>query len=75
MICHGMNAVGAGSAPDLRTSAMPISLEAFTAVVRDGAMVPTGMPPFAEIGDKELADLAQYLRSRSADLRRDGEKD
>jgi len=74
MICHGMNAVGAGTAPDLRTSPMPISSEAFAAVVRDGAMVPVGMPPFAEIGDKELADLSQYLRSRAADLR-GGKKD
>ena len=68
MICHGNGAVGAGSAPDLRTSAVPMSPEAFTAVVRDGALVPAGMPPFAEIGDKELADIAHYLRSRAADL-------
>ena len=70
MICHGNGAVGAGSAPDLRTSSVPISSEAFTAVVRDGALIPAGMPPFAEIGDKELADISQYLRSRAADLRR-----
>jgi quinohemoprotein ethanol dehydrogenase len=51
-----------------------MSPEAFTAVVRDGALVPAGMPPFAEIGDQELADIAHYLRSRAADLR-SGKKD
>ncbi len=74
MICHGNGAVGAGSGPDLRTSSVPISMEAFTAVVRGGALVPAGMPPFAEIGDQELADISHYLRSRAADLR-GGKKD
>jgi len=67
--CHGMQAVAAGSAPDLRTSSVPTSGEALSAVVREGVLSAAGMPPFAEMRDGELADLRQYLRNRAGDLR------
>ena len=73
-ICHGTDAVAAGVAPDLRTSQIPMSAEALASVVRDGALVPNGMPRFQEITDEQLADLRHYLRSRAADLR-GGKKD
>ena len=51
-----------------------MSAEALASVVRDGALVPNGMPRFQEITDEQLADLRHYLRSRAADLR-GGKKD
>jgi quinohemoprotein ethanol dehydrogenase len=68
-ICHGADAVAAGTAPDLRTSSVPMSAESLDAVVRGGALVPNGMPRFAEMTEEQLADLREYLRSRAADLR------
>ncbi|MEI9852704.1 MAG: c-type cytochrome [Sphingomonas sp.] len=69
MMCHGVNAEASGAAPDLRGSNVPVSAEAFDQVVRQGALVPAGMPRFGELSDEELADIRQYLRTRAADLR------
>jgi quinohemoprotein ethanol dehydrogenase len=69
VICHGTDAIAAGTAPDLRTSPIPVSAEAFTSVVHEGALIPNGMPRFEELTSAELADVRQYLRTRAADLR------
>ena len=68
-ICHGVNAVAAGGAPDLRASAIPLDARAFAAVVRDGALVPRGMPRYEEFTDEQLGDLAFYIRTQAAGLR------
>ena len=39
--------------------------DAFRSVVHDGALVPAGMPIFAELTDEQLADLRQFLRARA----------
>lgn len=67
--CHGISAVGGGTAPDLRTSGIPVSAEAFEAVVRQGVMVPAGMPRFEEMTDRQMDDLRQYIRAQAAALR------
>jgi quinohemoprotein ethanol dehydrogenase len=67
--CHGVGAVAGGNAPDLRTSTVPPSAETFASVVRDGALVPNGMPRFEELDDARLKVLRQYIRSRADDLR------
>jgi quinohemoprotein ethanol dehydrogenase len=72
IVCHGIAAVGGGGAPDLRTSGVPLSLDAFTSVLHDGPLVSNGMPKFAELSGQDVAALRQYIRSRSDDLR--GEK-
>ena len=69
LACHGGGAVSGGGAPDLRGSAVPLSVEAFAAIVRDGGLVPAGMPGFGEFSEADLADLRQYIRSRAAALR------
>jgi quinohemoprotein ethanol dehydrogenase len=69
LICHGQDAVGAIHAPDLRRSAIPLSDEAFTAVVRGGLLTPKGMPTFAELTNEQLANLREYIRTRAAKLR------
>jgi quinohemoprotein ethanol dehydrogenase len=68
-LCHGWDAVAAGTAPDLRASAVPQSPEAFASVVRGGALRENSMPRFPQFTDADLAGLRQYIRSRAADLR------
>jgi len=68
-ICHGKGVVGATHAPDLRRSAIPLSAEAFAAVVHDGRLTPAGMPTFGELTNEQLADLRQYIRTEAAKLR------
>jgi quinohemoprotein ethanol dehydrogenase len=68
-VCHGWDAKAGGYGPDLRGSAVPQSPEAFDGVVRDGALMASGMPRFGELSDADRAAVRQYLRSRAADLR------
>jgi quinohemoprotein ethanol dehydrogenase len=68
VVCHGMNAVPAGLAPDLRASVVPQSAAAFDAIVRDGALVSRGMPRFQILTDQERWDIRQYLRQLARDL-------
>ena len=67
--CHGLEAVAAGQAPDVRTSVIPQSAEAFKAVVHGGALNARGMPRFKYMDDAKLEDLRQYIRSRTAQSR------
>jgi quinohemoprotein ethanol dehydrogenase len=57
-------------APDLRRSAIPLSAQAFTRVVRDGGLVPNGMPAFGELTDEQVAKLRQYVRTEAERLRK-----
>jgi quinohemoprotein ethanol dehydrogenase len=66
--CHGIAAVGNATAPDLRTSAAPTSMETFDRIVAGGALVPNGMPRFEQLTSDEIEDIRYYLRSRIRDL-------
>jgi quinohemoprotein ethanol dehydrogenase len=68
-ICHGPEAVSAGTAPDLRTSDIPSAADIFHAVVHDGTRVAEGMPSFNDLSESDIASLRQYIRSQAADLR------
>ena len=63
--CHGVGAVAAGYAPDLRASSIGLSVEAFSEVVRDGSLEHRGMPRFEELGATEIEALQHYLRARA----------
>ena len=65
IVCHGMNAIGGGAAPDLRYSPIIVDKDAFRAVVKDGASKPAGMPQFANLTDEQLEDIRDYLRARA----------
>lgn len=65
-VCHGVDAVAAGHAPDLRAASSPLDAATFTSVVRDGALVANGMPRFEEFDDAKVAAIRQYIRSRGA---------
>ncbi|MDX6008181.1 PQQ-dependent dehydrogenase, methanol/ethanol family [Cupriavidus necator] len=64
--CHGIGAIAAGAAPDLRASAIPLYGEAFRHIVHGGALVSQGMPRFTEFTGPQLDDLRQYIRSEAA---------
>lgn len=68
-VCHGVDVIAAGQAPDLRASPIPFDSAAFTAVVKEGALVANGMPRFEEFSASQMDDLRQYLRSKTAELR------
>lgn len=65
VICHGTGVVAGGYAPDLRASGIPLSTEAFSSIVRDGALVSRGMPEFPEFTDDELDSIRHYIRQRA----------
>jgi quinohemoprotein ethanol dehydrogenase len=65
--CHGLAAVAAGFAPDLRASPVALDADAFDAVVRGGSLELRGMPKFDELTPAELTTLRHYLRARARD--------
>ncbi|MBV1688121.1 PQQ-dependent dehydrogenase, methanol/ethanol family [Novosphingobium sp. G106] len=67
IVCHGINAIGGGSAPDLRTSPVPADGQAIRAVLK-GALVPNGMPAYPELADDQIEAIRQYLRVRGRQL-------
>ena len=67
LACHGLNAIAAGMAPDLRASSIPLDSKGFAAVVRDGALVARGMPGTPGITDAQLESLQHYIRQRARD--------
>ena len=64
-VCHGIGMISGGAAPDLRKSNLPLSLEALTSVVRDGALAPQGMGRFEEFTPQQLEGIQHYIRQRA----------
>ncbi len=69
LVCHGMNAIGGGAAPDLRYSPMILSRDAFNSVVKQGTLKARGMPPSPHLTDQLLEDIRHYLRFRAMQVR------
>ena len=67
VLCHGMGVVAGGIAPDLRASPVVLSAEAFAHIVRDGGLVPRGMPQFPELSPAQLDDLRHFIRQSARD--------
>ncbi len=65
IVCHGLGAVAAGYAPDLRASRVPLDGAAFTQVVQQGSLELRGMPRYGELTAGELETLRHYLRARA----------
>ncbi len=63
--CHGVAAVSAGGAPDLRASAAAADLDAFGTVLRSGQLQARGMPLFDELSDREVEQIYWYIRQRA----------
>jgi len=64
-MCHGPGAVAGGGVPDLRASAIVLSLEATSAIVIDGQRVARGMPQFGEMKKTDIQAIQHYLRDQS----------
>ena len=64
LICHGTGAVAGGFAPDLRASGVPLSADAFAAVLA-GGLASHGMPPFPELTAQDQTALRHYIRDRA----------
>ncbi|HSH13598.1 MAG TPA: c-type cytochrome, partial [Desulfurivibrionaceae bacterium] len=62
MVCHGFDAVSPGMAPDLRSSALLGSAEAFAEVVRGGSRQQNGMPAYRHLTDDQLLKIRHYVR-------------
>jgi quinohemoprotein ethanol dehydrogenase len=66
-VCHGFGAVSAGFAPDLRRSTIPLSRDAFQSVVKNGGLMPSGMPEFDSLSSEDLSALSDYIRYQAHD--------
>jgi quinohemoprotein ethanol dehydrogenase len=64
-ICHGIDAIGGGNAPDLRQSYLPLDQNAFASIVYNGSLVTKGMPKFDELSATDLDDLREYIRQEA----------
>jgi quinohemoprotein ethanol dehydrogenase len=63
-LCHGPGAIAGGAAPDLRASQAVLTAASFATAVR-GGIESRGMPKFAELSDRELDALRNYVRQRA----------
>jgi quinohemoprotein ethanol dehydrogenase len=64
-VCHGLGAVAAGYAPDLRASPIPLNANTFADVVRGGMLEVRGMPRYDELSDASSTRCALPARTRS----------
>ena len=68
--CHGVNARGTGSVPDLRYATKDTHA-IWTAIVLDGVYVPRGMPVFGEVlTEEEALAIQAYVLDEARELRR-----
>jgi quinohemoprotein ethanol dehydrogenase len=68
-VCHGDAAVGAGVIPDLRSSAMIQTPDAWKVIVVDGALKDHGMVSFASVlTPSEPEAIRSYIVDRANDL-------
>ncbi len=61
--CHGGDLASAGSAPDLRESAVAMSTDSLWTVVHDGALIQMGMPRFDDLTRDQVAQLFAFIRN------------
>ena len=63
--CHGLDALGSGIAPNLRTSIKDLSYAEFLDLTREGR-VERGMPSWKPLlDDKQITDVFYYVHARS----------
>lgn len=65
LVCHGMNAIGAGAAPDLRYSPIILSAEGFKTILKEGTLKLAGMPGFPHLSDEQIEEIRYFLRARA----------
>lgn len=65
--CHGGGAIAMGMAPDLRASPLPLNLDLFRSVVKEGSKVNRAMPAFPDLTDDQLNALMHFIRKKAND--------
>ena len=65
LLCHGTALAAAGTAPDLRRSAVPLSFELLADVVIRGSLLSAGMPRFEVLTAQDVEDLQHDIRQRA----------
>ena len=61
-VCHGGGVASSGAgAPDLRESDLVADIDIFNAIVRDGSLLPLGMPKFDDLDEDELRAIQEYI--------------
>lgn len=68
--CHGVGAQSPGTAPDLRESALALNLNAFSEVLRSGALQSNGMPKFGDYSADEIRNVFMYIRAAAREALR-----
>ncbi|HEX7821754.1 MAG TPA: PQQ-dependent dehydrogenase, methanol/ethanol family [Sphingobium sp.] len=63
--CHGLGAVGGGSAPDLRSSQVILNQDGFRQIVQEGLLQQQGMPKFSDLSEREIESIRQYALFRA----------
>lgn len=64
--CHVVNEGGGGLAPDLAYSAVAANKQSILAVVKEGGLLPLGMPKFGDrLTDKDIMDIQQYILTQA----------
>lgn len=62
--CHGKDLESAGApGPDLRESAVAMNRDGLWAILHDGALLPGGMPKFAELDATQVRQIHAYIRA------------
>ncbi len=67
--CHGAGVISTGGAPDLRESAVAFDRASFTALLRQGSLVPRGMPKFDDFSPAQIDGLYQYIRQAAREAK------
>ncbi len=65
VVCHGPALRSGGAAPDLRKAGIPLAYETLSAVLREGLLVGSGMPRYAELRADEVESLQHYIRQQA----------
>jgi quinohemoprotein ethanol dehydrogenase len=63
--CHGAAVLSGGGAPDLRASPIAANLEAFEAVLLNGALAQNGMARYSDLSASDVEALYSYIRARA----------
>jgi quinohemoprotein ethanol dehydrogenase len=64
--CHGVGMQSTGTpGPDLRESGVALRVDTLGELLRNGALMPRGMPRFDTLSDTEVRQLHAYIRARA----------
>jgi quinohemoprotein ethanol dehydrogenase len=62
--CHGISLNSTGTpGPDLRESGIALDLASFRMLLKDGLLMPQGMPRFEKMSDEHIRQLHAYIRA------------